>query len=292
MAGREKGVKREGSIIAVLFFGLAAALFAHPPVGIVMDRLGNVFYSDLERVWMIAPDGKKSVAVPGVHTHDLGIDASGNIYGEHLWYEGDATKQWGHRVWRRTPQGRVTDVIPARRGFPSGYGFARDGSGAIYWTDKGTPARFFKQSPSGEISTVAVCRDCREVRWMTATSDGTVYFIDAGEIKELSPAGRFRTRTSGLARRRWTQPQVNAPHRVMGVWTDGARNVYAAVYGSREVVKVSRDGRAQVVATSRLPWSPTGGMVAANGDLWIVECSYTNAIRVRRIARDGKVTVF
>ena len=78
----------------------------------------------------------------------------------------------------------------------------------------------------------------------------------------------------------------------MGVWTDGSGNVYAAVYGSREVVKVSRDGREQVVATSRLPWSPTGGLVAPNGDLWIVECSYTNAIRVRRIARDGKVTVF
>lgn len=285
-------MNRERLRIAVLFFGLAAPVFAHPPVAIVMDRLGNVFYSDLERVWMIAPDGKKTVAVPGAHTHELGLDAAGNLYGEHLWYEGDATKQWGHRVWRRTPQGRVTDVIPARRGFPSGYGFARDASGATYWTDRGTPARFFKQSPSGQVSTVAVCRDCPEVRWMTAAPDGTLYFVDAGEIKELSAAGRFRTLTSGLARRRWTQPQVNAQHRVMGLWTGGGGNVYAAVYGSREVVKVSRDGRAQVVATSRLPWSPTGVLVAPNGDLWIVECSYTNAIRVRRIARDGKVTVF
>ena len=279
-------------LIAVLFLGLAVPVFAHPPVGIVMDRLGNVFYSDLERVWMIAPDGKKSVAVPGAHTHELGLDAAGNVYGEHAWYEGDATKQWGYRVWRRTPQGRVTDVIPARRGFLSGYGFARDASGATYWTDRGTPARFFKQSPSGQVSTLAVCRDCPEVRWMTAARDGTLYFVDAGEIKELSAVGRFRTLTSGLARRRWTQPQVNAQHRVMGLWTDGGGNVYAAVYGSREVVKVSRDGRAQVVATSRLPWSPTGGLVAPNGDLWIVECSYTNAIRVRRIARDGKVTVY
>ncbi|MEO8347413.1 MAG: hypothetical protein ABI610_00765 [Acidobacteriota bacterium] len=278
--------------VAVLMLGAASALVAHPPVALVMDRRGNVFYSDLERVWMIGPDGKKSVAVPNVHTHELGLDATGNLYGEHLWYEGDATKQWGHRVWRRTPEGRVTDVIPARRGFPSGYGFARDAAGSTYWTDKGTPARFFKQSPSGEVSTVAVCRDCREVRWMTAAPDGTLYFLDAGELKEISREGGFRTRTSGLARRRWTQPQVNAQHRVMGVWTDGAANVYAAVFGSREVVRVSPDGRMQTVASSRLPWSPTGGLVAANGDLWILECSYTNAVRVRRIARDGKVTVF
>lgn len=279
-------------LLVGVLVGAASSVLAHPPVGIVMDGRGNVFYSDLERVWMIGPDGKKSVAVPGVHTHELSLDRTGNLYGEHLWYEGDATKEWGHRVWRRTSEGRVTDVIPARRGFPSGYGFARDASGATYWTDKGTPARFFKQSPTGRVSTVAVCRDCREVRWMTAAPDGTLYFLDAGEIKEISPEGRFRTRTAGLARRRWTQPQVNAEHRVMGVWTDGGGNVYAAVYGSREVVRVSPDGRARVVATSRLPWSPTGGLVAGNGDLWIVECSYTNAVRVRRIGRDGKVTVF
>ena len=278
--------------LAGFLLGLSLPLLAHPPVSIVMDRRGNVFYSDLDRVWMIAPDGKKSVAVPGAHTHELGLDAAGNLYGEHVWYEGDATKQWGHRMWRRTPQGRVSDVIPARRGYPSGYGFARDASDATYWTDRGTPARFFRKSPSGEVSTVAVCRDCRDVRWMTAAPDGTIYFVDSGEIRELSPAGRFRTRTSGIARRSWTQPQVNAPHRVMGLWTDRAGNVYAAVYGSREVIRVSPDGRKQVVTTSRLPWSPTGGMVAANGDLWLMEWSYTNAARVRRIARDGKVTVF
>lgn len=279
-------------LLVGLLLGVCLSLAAHPPVGIVMDRQGNVLYTDLERVWRIAPDGKKSVVVPNVHTHELSLDAAGNLYGEHLWYEGDATKQWGHRVWRRTPQGLVTDVIPARRGFPSGYGFARDASGATYWTDKGTPARFFKQSPSGQVSTVAVCRDCREVRRMTAAPDGTLYFLDAGEIKEVSVGGRIRARTSGLARRRWTQPQVNAEHRVMGVWTDLAGNVYAAVYGSREVARVSPDGGEQIVARSRLPWSPTGGLVAANGDLWILECSYTNSVRVRRIGRDAKVTVF
>jgi hypothetical protein len=279
-------------LLVVLLLGTCAPLVAHPGVGIVMDRDGNVFYTDLERVWMIAPDGKKSVAVPNVHTHELGLDAAGNLYGEHLWYEGDATKQWGHRVWQRTPEGRVTDVIPPREGFPTGYGFARDAAGSTYWTDRGTPARFVKRSASGEVSTVAVCRDCREVRWMTAAPDGTLYFLDAGELKEISVGGRTRTRTSGLAHRRWTQPQVNAEHRVMGVWTDGGGNVYAAVYGSREVMRVSPDGRMQIVARSRLPWSPTGGLVAGSGDLWILECSYTNSVRVRRIGRDGKVTVF
>lgn len=68
------------AVLALCLFGLPFPLLAHPPVALVMDRGGNVFYSDLERVWMIAPDGRKSVAVPGVHTHELGLDAEGNLF--------------------------------------------------------------------------------------------------------------------------------------------------------------------------------------------------------------------
>jgi hypothetical protein len=78
----------------------------------------------------------------------------------------------------------------------------------------------------------------------------------------------------------------------MGLWTDTARNTYVAAYSARVVKKVTPSGRVQVVARSPFPWSPTGGLVAPNGDLWVLECSYTNAVRVRRIGRDGRVTVF
>jgi sugar lactone lactonase YvrE len=78
----------------------------------------------------------------------------------------------------------------------------------------------------------------------------------------------------------------------MGLWTDGARNVYAAVYGTGEVKRVAPDGRVTVVARSTLPWSPTGGMIGPDGSLWILEYSITNAVRMRRIDRSGRVTVF
>src|SRR5687767_5182768 len=77
----------------------AAAAHGHPGVGIVQDSRGNVFFTDLKQVWKIATDGEMSVAVPKVHTHELCLDDEGNLYGEHLWYEGDATKKWGHCVW-------------------------------------------------------------------------------------------------------------------------------------------------------------------------------------------------
>jgi hypothetical protein len=54
-----------------LLWGTAAA---HPGIGIVMDSRGNVFYTDLSHVWKVEPGGAKSIAVRGVHTHELYID--------------------------------------------------------------------------------------------------------------------------------------------------------------------------------------------------------------------------
>ncbi len=276
---------------AVLILAASARLGAHPGIGIVMDGRGNVFYTDLKQVWKIAPDGHKKVVVPNVHTHELYLDARGNLYGEHLWYEGEATNRWGHRVWRRVPDGAVTDVYPAREGFRTDYSFVRDGTGAMYWVERENPARFRKRAPDGTVSTVVECRDCRDVRWMTAAPDGTLYFVDGTDLREISPAGAVQLRARRLGRSTWTHPQAGR-HIVMGLWTDGARNVYAAVYGTGEVKRISPDGRVDVVARSGLPWSASGGMFAPNGDLWLLEYSFTNAARVRRIARNGRVTVF
>lgn len=65
------------------------AVQAHPGIGILEDSKGNVFYTDLKQVWKISPSGEKTVAVPGVHTHELYLDGDDNLYGEHLWYTGE-----------------------------------------------------------------------------------------------------------------------------------------------------------------------------------------------------------
>lgn len=279
-------------ILLTLWLALASSATAHPGVGIVMDRQGNVFYTDLKQVWKISPQGKKSIAVRNVHTHELCLDSDGNLYGEHLWYEGEATDRWGYRVWRLSPDGKLVDVIPSRQGFLRDYSFVRDAAGNMYWAEREPRTVIRKRAPDGTISTLAACPSCRDVRWMTATADGTVRFIDAGDLVEVSPAGSPRTLAKHLQERSFTQPQVNDSHLLMGLWTDAAKNTYIASYGSRVVKKVTSAGQVQVAARSSFPWAPTGGFVAPNGDLWLLECSTTNAVRVRRIGRDGRVTVF
>ena len=265
---------------------------AHPGVGIVMDGRGNVFYTDLTQVWKIAPDGSKSVAVPGVHTHELCLDAAGSLFGEHLWYEGEKTDKWGHRVWRRAADGAIQDVIPATEGFLENYSFVRDRAGTMYFVERTPKVVFRKKVQGGPTAQLAACPDCRDVRWLTVTADGVVYFEDGVDLRRIDPTGSVHTIARGLGERVLTQSLVSDKHLLMGLWTDPSGNVYVSSYGSREVKRVAPDGAVEIVATARFPWSPTGGLIAPNGDLWLLECSTTNAVRVRRIDHSGKVKVY
>lgn len=266
-------------VACLLLLAAAVPAAAHPGVGIVMDRRGNVFYTDLVHVWRIAPDGRKSIAVRDVHTHELDIDSAGNLFGEDSEFLGG--ERWRHRVWRRAPDGRVTDVIPWRDGFFREYGFVRDRAGAMYWVP--CPERrctIRKRTPDGRTTTVGPgVRFNHNINWIAAGPRGSVWVVDGEDLRRVDAQGRIST----VAR---VGPMM------MGMWPDAQGGVYVAVFGTRSIVRVGADGRMQTVARTPAPWAPSGVMVAPNGDLWMLEYSTSNEARVRRIARGGRVTIF
>jgi hypothetical protein len=73
----------------------------------------------------------------------------------------------------------------------------------------------------------------------------------------------------------------------MGLWLDAEGRIDVAVWGEGTVKRVSSNGKVEVFAHSAWPWGPTGGVFAPNGDLYLLETSVTNAVRVRRIAAVG-----
>jgi len=270
---------------------------AHPGVGLVRDRAGNVFYTDLVHVWRITPDGRKAIVVRDVHTHELAMDERGNLYGEDNRYlgSGEGDDRYRHRIWRRSPDGRVTDVIPWSAGFWSNYGFVRDPTGATYWTH--CPAQrcsIRRRAPVPEgaaLRSVPVTTVARpgqftsRINWIaaSATEPGVLFVVDGLAVRRLDPSGRVTTIVAGLGAH------------AMGLWptADGA-HLYAAVYGARAIVRVRlRDGQTTTVARSPAPWGPSGVLVAPDGHLWVLEySSATNAARVRRIAPNGTSRVF
>jgi len=119
-----------------------------------------------------------------------------------------------------------------------------------------------------------------------------IFELIGADLRQVAPDGTVTTRARNLKERSVTQITVGESHVLMGVWVDGQQNVYVAVYGARMVKKVTPDGRVSVVARTSFPWSPTGGMVAPDGDLWLLECSQTNSVRVRRITPDGRAHTY
>lgn len=251
-------------VIALLL--AAAPLLAHPPVSVVVDAEGNLYYSDLARVWRVAPDGTKSVAVPNVHTHELWLDADGMLYGEDLRHE---RNQWSHAVWKRSAKGHVSWVIARRAGFLTNYSFVRDAAGNMYSAsdDRKTLRR---RARDGRVTTLA--RGFREIRWIHATPRGTVFFVDHGAVYRVSD-GKLTQLARGLGEER---------HALMGLWSDRAENVFVADHAKREVKRITSRGEVKVVAKSPAPWAPTGGAIGPRGELILLEASTSNEIRVRR----------
>lgn len=243
----------------------AAPLLAHPPVSVAVDGAGNVYYSDLARVWRVTPNGAKTVAVENVHTHELWLDADGTLYGEDLRYE---RNQWSHAVWKRSAKGEVAYVIPRRAGVLTNYSFVRDASGAMYYASEDRKTVRLR-ARDGRVTTLA--RGFRDIRWMHATPRGTVFFVDQGAVYRVSE-GKLTQLARGLGEER---------HALMGLWSDRAENVYVADYANREVKRITPRGEVKVVAKTRAPWGPTGGAMDANGDLIVLEAS-ASGVRWRR----------
>jgi hypothetical protein len=259
------------------------AAWTHPAIGIVMDTTGAVYYSDTAQVWRIAADGTKSVVVPNVHTHELWLDREGNLYGVHE-AGGDG---WTHRIWKRTPDGQVKDVIPTRKGFLEDYkdfSLARDRHDAMYWFVRGPTAGVFKREPGGPVKQVAKV-SMEEPGWMSVLPDGTVILADHASLIRVTPGGTVQRMPAVLS-------EKSERYSIMAVWADKAQNIYAAVYGSSAVKRLNPAGEVITVAQSPAPWQPTGGLVAPDGALWILETSPANVQRVRRVAASGTSRVF
>ena len=274
----------------ILFFSLVCCLLSemstgHPGIGIVKDSKGNIFYTDLEQVWKINPAGHKTVAVSGVHTHELYIDSADHLYGEHLWYNGEKADTWGHYVWKLNTNGVVEKVKEPAAGFLENYSFIRDASGNMYWAERFTISRIKKRTPDGITTTIGEGK-FRNIRWMSATKTGVVYFMDLDRLYKLHQ-GTFTMLAKDLNESNSLFSIVGDTHNAYGIWTDSKENIYVALYGGQQVKKITPGGKVSTVLYSQGAWSPTNGLFDEMGNCWILEYTMTGKARVRKIDKSG-----
>jgi co-chaperonin GroES (HSP10) len=254
--------------------------FTHPGIGIVEDSRGNIFYTDLAKVWKLTADGKKSVAVPNVHTHELFIDDNDNVFGEHLWYNGEAADTWGHYAWKLSKEGQFQKIIPDSEGFLEDYSFVRDHFGRMYWADRTNKCQHVVRKNTHNSTTVLGDQCMENIRWMTSTENGMIYLVDNHDLKKINTNGKVST--LGKA----TSDYAGAPT------VDKQNNIYIADYSGKKITKIAVDGTSKIVFETSLLWGPMALIVASNGDYLVLESSFTNSVRVERVNGEGKRTVY
>lgn len=280
-------------LIILCLFLLPEKVNAHPGIGIVMDSHGNVFYTDLVHVWKITKDGRRTIAVRDVHTHELFMDAADNLYGEHEWYEGEATDKWGNYVWRLTSDGKFEKIIEDVEGFLDNTTLLRDLDSNTYWTSKQEKGEIInKQDKDGQCS-ILTEHLFDDIRWMYfSKEDQSLYVVDRLKVKKISSAGHVEIIAQNLKDNKPAFAGVADHHYVYGLCTDNNQNLYIALFGASSVVKIDSHGRRSTFYQSEQDWSPCGILIAPDDVKWIMEFSVRNETRVRRIDPDGNHTIF
>jgi hypothetical protein len=293
-------VARTWLILGVLI-GCASQAKAHPSAGIVVDQDGNVYFCDNGGdggpLWKIDAAGKLSRA----HDHGwhwLALDEKGGFQAK------DLKTWWDQRItmnFSRVPLAGGKRALLQADGAP--FVIARDGN--LYWGNLDLK----KLTPAGEVTTFAdqhkdSIDELGGIKGFAAGPDGSLYASCPSAILRFGQDGRFEIVFHrimvGDADWDWPAgvPDEYKPY-LRGLAVNSGGTVYAAATGARKVVRVTPQGNkvhVDVVMKAEKPWSPTG--VAVYGDdVYVLEYTNPNSEihdewmpRVRKLARDGKVT--
>lgn len=260
------------------FFLPFTQVFAHPGIGIVADSKGNIYYTDLEHVWKVTPDGTKTIAVLNVHTHELYMNNNDDLFGQHSIYSGEATNRWSHYIWRLRANGILDTIKPLTEGFfIEDYSFARDTAGNMYWVQQGNEDRIMKTTPQG-TSTVLATGSFKRVQWLLPVED-RLYFVQEDGIYYVDSLKTVKSLVQNLS------DKSQAHNTLFGLWADTEKNIYVANTHAHKIQKITSGGTVQDYYVSEGGWSPTGGLFDDNGNLWVLEYNTKNEARVQKVVK-------
>jgi hypothetical protein len=295
-------------LAAACFAFLGAAASAHPTWGIAADASGQVWFSQLESVWRIDARGGLHLirpAVEGHHVHELRLDASGNLIGEELSYDPE-TQLYHSAVWEVTPSGAAHYLLAPTTSPPLGFGIWSDRAGNRYqvqWNDnQRRNLLVFRRAPDGRVTRLlGSAAEAAGYRpsvlynsgGFAIAADGTAFFTDRASLYAIAPGGavqRLATLCEEVAKRPCARPA-----NLRGIALGLGGSLYLADAAGRRVLRREPGGRFQSLLASGAGWSPHGVALSADA-LFVLEFTdhrqgVPDQVRVRKLARDGRVTI-
>lgn len=293
-----------------VFFAVSALLqvkaHAHPAWGIVVDRQGQVYFSDLKTVWKINAQGKLAVfrAEDGRHTHDLNIDGAGNIYGADNSYD-PATKRFFSAIWKMTSAGSFSYLLAPTDNPPIGTSIWKDREGNMYRVDY-YPERqllILKRTPNDKVIVLtgnsnAIYKYHQGVPYsvggMAFGPDGALYFTHGSNVSKLTTTGTLTALARNVTVENASDTAAGGSP-LFGIVVDAQGNAFVADFGNRRLLKITPNNQITTLIQAEPTWFPTGVALSGN-DLFILEIRDTpthtlSGTRVRKLSPDGTVKV-
>ena len=266
--------------------------WAHPGIGIVKDSKGNIYYTDLERVWKIS-NGNKTVVVPDAHTHELYMDQADNLYGEGGYYDNNTGKFY-HYMWVYRPSGKIDTVVGMKEDYVQiDFSFARDNKGNEYYTKqflkKPDTNHIYRRSPEGK-ETVLASGNFKGVIWLHPQEDGSLAFIQKNTLYRVDQSGNINVIKEQLGNITPSFKFSGNNITIWGAWQDNAGNNYIAAFSDQAVKKIDTSGNVSVVYRSEGNWAPLNGVFDNENKLWVLESSDKNEVRVMQASTDIKAS--
>lgn len=281
-----------GIILSIaMTFLLTVSTLAHPGSGILVDRLGQIFFIDTgSGLWKIDTKGGLSHLSP-LRNHWLAMDGHDRFKQANL--PTDPARDWVITAAGGNPTILISTDFPLCVG--------QDGK-LYYPSVRSSDRRILSHDGAGGITTFATLpRAAKGEQWingLAAGPAGTFYYTDDASIGRITAQGAVSTLAT-------ISPLANGPKipgnemrpYLRGLKVDPNGVVYVADAGDARVLKVTPDGKVSTILHLESPWAPTD--VAVFGDIvYVLEFTHdagddrtTWMPRIRKITPDGKSSI-
>ncbi len=279
-----------GIAAAVALFPAPLAL-AHPGSGIVVDRLGQIWFMDTGAgLWKIDTRGSL-IRVGGDRFHWMSLDQDNRFAGVTLPRDVAAVGE--------SPTLLIASDHPITMG--------RDGNLYYPSVTRSGRVQIMRASPGGLPATIATLpattASGTPLRWLnglTGGADGHLYFTENSSVRRVTLQGKVETVVSNVQVPGCVaipgNSQSEGPH-LRGLSVDADGMIYVAASGCGSLLKITPEGRITRLVQCELPWSPTA-VALFSSDIYVLEYFHTEkedrrawVPRVRKISANGKSEV-
>lgn len=274
-------------------FLLAAAALAHPGSGILVDRLGQIYFIDTgSGLWKIDTRGALTHLSP-LRNHWLAMDPTDRFTGPRL--PTDPGRDWVITAAGSNPTILISTDFPILVG--------EDGD-LYYPSVRESSVRILRTGPTGGTSTFFTLPRSvagAALGWINGLAtghEGSIFYTENNAIRKITSRGEVSTvATISALERGPAIPGVESRPYLRGLKVDAKGAVYVADNGDARVLKVTPDGKVATLVQLESPWAPTD--VAVFGDIvYVLEFTHdagddrtTWMPRIRKITPDGKSSI-